>query len=309
MTDQTLAVLQTVRDWLRFGVSRFSEARLVYGHGTTTALDEAAFLILTTLHLPHDDLTPWLDAKLTIAERKALADVIEARVVTRKPAPYLVKCAWMGPYKFYCDERVIVPRSFLGELLIGGLAGVIDPDAPPRRILDLCTGSGCLAVIAATQYPEADVHACDLSTDALAVARRNVDEHELADRITLHEGDLLGAVGGMRFDLILSNPPYVPTAAVGRFPQEYKAEPVMAHDGGSDGLTLVRRMLAEAHGHLTPQGRLVVEIGEARPAFEASYPDLPVLWLDTEDSEAEVFVVEAAALGGARPKRGGTKKR
>jgi ribosomal protein L3 glutamine methyltransferase len=299
MSDPNLPVLQTVRDWLRFAVTRFEAADLVYGHGTSRAVDEAAFLLLAALHLPPDDLGPWLDAKLTMAERQQIAALVEARVVTRKPAPYLVKQAWIGPYKFYCDERVIVPRSFLGELLVAGLPGVLPEDAAPQTILDLCTGSGCLAIIAAHQFEHASVTGSDLSTDALAVARRNVADHRLTERVTLLEGDLLGAVAGQRFDLILCNPPYVTSEAVAAFPSEYQAEPAIAHDGGKDGLMLVRRLLADAAAHLTANGILIVEVGQTRPGLEAAYPDLPFLWLDTEESEGEVFALPASALSGA----------
>ncbi len=296
MSDPNLPVLQTIRDWLRFAVSRFNEAQLTYGHGTDGALDEAAFLILETLHLPHDSLEPWLDARLTMPERLKLADIVEKRVVTRKPAPYLVKCAWIGPYKFYCDERVIVPRSFLGELMVAGLDGVWSHDAQPASVLDLCTGSGCLAILAAHIYPEASVDAADLSTDALAVAQRNVAQHKLGERVTLHEGDLFGAIGTATYDLIVSNPPYVTAAAVAAFPPEYAAEPAMAHDGGKDGMMLVRRILSEAAKHLTPDGVLVMEIGQGRGIIERDFPDLPFLWLDTAESEGEVFALSASAL-------------
>lgn len=303
MTDPLLATLQTVRDWLRFAVSRFNEAQLVYGHGTSRALDEAAFLILETLHLPPDELDPWLDAKLTMPERKRVADVIEARCVTRKPAAYLTRAAWIGPHRFHVDERVIVPRAFLGELLVAGLPGVLREDHEPSRVLDLCTGSGCLAIIAAHNWPNAVVDAADLSRDALAVAAKNVAQHRLAARVTLHEGDLFGAIAAARYDLILANPPYVTTAAVAAFPPEYKAEPVMAHDGGADGLMLVRRILDEAAAHLAADGMLVVEIGQERAALEAAYPDLPFLWLDTQESEGEVFALSAAALAERRAAR------
>lgn len=303
MSDPILPTLQTVRDWLRFAVSRFSAAEIVYGHGTDGPLDEAAFLILEALDLPHDSLEPWLDARLTMPERQKLAELVEARVVSRKPAPYLVRCAWIGPYKFYCDERVIVPRSFLGELMVGGLEGVWTADGAPDRVLDLCTGSGCLAIIAAHTYPQAEVDAADLSTQALAVAARNVAKHAVADRVHLHEGDLFGAVAAARYDLIVSNPPYVTADAVAQFPPEYAAEPAMAHDGGKDGMMLVRRILAEAAQHLTPDGVIVMEVGQGRETLESDYPDLPFLWLDTEQSEGEVFALQASALKVAKPGR------
>lgn len=306
MNDQLLPTLQTIRDWLRYAVSRFTEAKIVLGHGTSREIDEAAFIILTALHLPHDDLEPWLDARLTIVERKLIADLIEKRIVSRKPAPYLVNAAWIGPYRFYVDERVIVPRSFLGELLVEGLDGIVGPDEPIERVLDLCTGSGCLAIIAAHQYPEALVDGADLMDNALEVAKRNVCDHGLEDRVSLHQGDLFGAVGNSRYDLILCNPPYVTSDAVAAFPPEYQAEPIAAHDGGKDGMMLVRRVLAEARDHLKPNGVLVMEIGMGRAVIERDYPALDLLWLDTEESEGEVFAVTAKALdavsGKALPK-------
>lgn len=307
MNEQILPTLQTVRDWLRFAVSRFREAKIVLGHGTTREIDEAAFLILSALHLPHDELDPWLDARLTMAERKVLGDVIEKRIVSRKPASYLTHSAWIGPYQFYVDERVIVPRSFLGELLVEGLDGIIDDAMPVDRVLDLCTGSGCLAIIAAHQYPAARVDAADLMETALAVAKRNVTDHGLTDRVTLHQGDLFGAIGNAKYDLILCNPPYVTSDAVAAFPPEYQAEPVEAHDGGKDGMMLVRRILAEAREHLTPHGVLVMEIGMGREIIERDYPELALLWLDTAESEGEVFAVTAASLG-AKPTKPKSKK-
>lgn len=305
--------LLTVRDWLRHAVSRFNAARLVYGHGTSTALDEAAFLILATLHLPIDDLAPWLDARLTREERARLAAILDARVETRKPAPYLTNCAYIGGNRFYVDERTIVPRSFIGELLCAEIAGedMVSPlaldNATPETVLDLCTGGGSLAILAALAFPDAHVDAVDLSADALAVAARNVADYGLDDRITLMRSDLFSAIGSKRYDLIVSNPPYVRDAAVDAFPPEYKAEPRMAHAGGGDGLDLVRRILDAAGRHLAPDGTLVVEIGQEREALEESRPDLPFLWLDTAESSGEVFQLPAAALA-ATPKRGKPRK-
>lgn len=290
--------LVTLRDWLRFATSRFSAEGLVFGHGTATALDEAAFLILSALHLPIDQLEPWLDARLTREERARIAALIEARITTRKPAPYLVNAAWIRGQRFYVDERVIVPRSYIGELLdTGALAAVLpDPDSV-GRVLDLCTGSGCLAILAAAAFPDAAVDAVDVSADALEVAARNVADYGLTDRIALHRSDLFAALEGRMYDLILSNPPYVTAAAVSDFPPEYRAEPQLAHLGGQDGMDLVRRILAEAGRHLAPEGALVVEVGMGRGVLETEYPDLPFLWLDTEESEGEVLALPAAALG------------
>lgn len=288
--------LVTVRDWLRYAVSRFNAAGLAYGHGTATALDEAAFLILHTLHLPIHQLDPWLDARLLPAERLALQDIIERRISTRKPAPYLTNQAWVGSHSFYVDERAIVPRSYIGELLAGGLAGVVSHPAEIRQVLDLCTGSGCLAILAALAFEGAKVEASDVSAGALAVAERNVREYGLEDRIALTRSDLFKGLGKRRYDLILANPPYVSDAGIAAFPPEYAAEPAVAHAGGSDGLVIVRRILAQAVRHLTPRGMLVVEIGTGRAILEGEVPDLPFLWLDTAESEGEVFALHRAAL-------------
>ena len=288
--------LLTVRDWLRYSVSRFNRAQLVYGHGTATAFDEAAFLILHTLHLPIDQLDPWLDARLLPSERRALADIVERRISARKPALYLTNEAWIGGFSFYVDERVIVPRSYIGELMRDGLADVISDPGAVGHILDLCTGSGCLAILAAHAFPGAKVDASDISGDALAVAERNVADYGLQDRISLIRSDLLDGLGGRRYDLILANPPYVSEAAVAAFPPEYAAEPVAAHAGGADGLDCVRRILERAADHLTAQGTLVVEIGVGREILERDYPNLPFLWLDTAQSEGEVFALPRDAL-------------
>jgi ribosomal protein L3 glutamine methyltransferase len=288
--------LLTVRDWLRYAVSRFNGARLVYGHGTASALDEAAYLILHTLHLPIDQLDPWLDARLLAGERRAVWEIVERRISTRKPASYLTNEAWIGSNSFYVDERVIVPRSYLGELLGDGLADVVTDAAPMRRVLDLCTGSGCLAIIAALAFPEARVDASDISADALAVAKRNVGDYGLQDRITLVQSDLFEGLAKQRYDLILANPPYVSAAAVAAFPPEYAAEPAMAHAGGDDGMDIARRIIERAAQHLTPEGVLVMEVGMGREILESELPDVPFLWLDTAGSEGEVLVLSRSAI-------------
>jgi ribosomal protein L3 glutamine methyltransferase len=286
--------LITVRDLLRYAVSRFNAAGLTYGHGTGNALDEAAFLILEALHLPVDDINPWLDARLLPDERRQVATLLDARVTTRKPAPYLVGKAYIQGIPFHVDERVIVPRSFIAELLLGDALGpdalglIPDPEAIGSA-LDLCTGSGCLAIIAAMCLPNAEVDAVDLSADALDVAKLNLAEHGLEDRIRLMKGDLFKPVKSARYDLIITNPPYVAAAEVAAFPLEYANEPRMAHLGGADGLDLVRRILAEAPAHLTPEGGLICEIGTGRHILEDEYPTLPFTWLDTEQSAGEVF--------------------
>lgn len=294
--DTALDDLATVRDWLRYGVSRFEAAGLVYGHGATGPVDEAAFLILKTLHLPIDTLDPWLDCRLTRVERGQVADILERRISTRKPAAYLVNEAWIQGLSFYVDERVIVPRSFIGELLKDGLAAVVADAGSVERALDLCTGSGCLAILAARAFSNASIDAVDISDDALEVARQNVGDYDLGERIAVIASDVFMGLKGRRYDLILSNPPYVTEAAVADFPPEHRAEPVVAHAGGKDGLDIVRRILKEARRHLTPRGALVVEIGSGRELLEAEYPNLPFLWLDTENSEGEVFAITAEAL-------------
>ena len=302
--DEEHVDLITLRDWLRFAVSAFTKARLVYGHGTESALDDAAFLILTALHLPVDELEPWLDCWLTRTERSIVHNLIKARIATRKPAPYLTNSAWIQGRKFYVDERVIVPRSFIGELLCrDGLAGVVANPARVSRVLELCTGSGCLAILAAEAFPDATIDASDISADALDVARRNVSDYGLEARVRLIEADLFEGLSQEPYDLIVVNPPYVTAEAVRAFPPEYKAEPQLAHLGGTDGLDLVNRILAGAAAFLKPDGALIVEIGQARPALEAARPDLSFLWLDTEASEGEVFALQAADMSAAQAPR------
>ncbi|HEX6001153.1 MAG TPA: 50S ribosomal protein L3 N(5)-glutamine methyltransferase [Hyphomicrobiaceae bacterium] len=288
--------LLTVRDWLRYAVSRFNAAELTYGHGSTSALDEAAFLILHTLRLPIDQLEPWLEARLLPLERRAVREMIERRISTRKPAAYLTNEAWIGSHSFYVDERVIVPRSYIGELLRDGLADVAPDRMEIRHVLDLCTGSGCLAILAALAFPKASVDASDISEDALTVAHRNVGDYGLDRRISLIRSDLFNDLGEQRYDLILANPPYVRTASVAQFPPEYASEPALAHAGGEDGMDIVRRIIEGAAEHLTPQGVVVIEVGTGREALEQSYPDLPFFWLDTAESEGEVLALRQDAL-------------
>ena len=264
--DERLETFLTPRDWLRYAVGRFLAADLAFGHGATTALDEAAFLILEGLGLPIDALDPFLDAKLLRRERTRLLDLIEARATTRKPAAYLVNRAYIKGVPFYVDERVIVPRSLIGELVMTAFAEenalTGEPRAHRRRSRSL-HGGGSLAILAARAFPNARIEAADCSPGALEVARRNVEEHGLADRIALVEGDLFAPVGEARYDLILANPPYVDAATIAEFPPEYAAEPEIAHAGGADGLDIVRRILNEAPAHLTPEGRWCARSGAA----------------------------------------------
>jgi ribosomal protein L3 glutamine methyltransferase len=309
-SDERLALFATPRDWLRYAIGRFRAAGLSFGHGATTALDEAAYLILEGLSLPIDSLDPFLDAKLLLSERQRLDALIEARVTTRKPAAYLVNRAYIQGVPFYVDERVIVPRSFIGELLVTAFAEENALTGDPEgisRVLDLCAGGGSLAILAARIFANARVDAVDLSPDALDVARRNVEEHGLAGRVTPIEGDLFAPVAGERYDLILANPPYVDAEVLAAFPPEYAAEPRMAHAGGGDGLDIVRRILREAPEHLAANGVLVCEVGRGRGPILRDFPDLPFVWLDTEESEGEVFLLRAGDFG--PPRRPPRRKR
>ena len=294
--DERLNEFRTLRDWFRYAASRFAEAKLAFGHGTENAVDEAAFIVLEALHLPIDSIDPFLDARLTLKERTRLAELIDARVTTRKPAAYLLGRAYIQGVPFFVDERTIVPRSYLGELLSHGLSAedsfVEDPSAV-RTVLDLCTGGGSLAILAAMAFENAAVDAVDLSPGALEIARRNVAEYGLEGKVRLIEGDLFAPLAGNRYDLILSNPPYVTSADVAAFPPEYAAEPRLAHEGGADGLDIVRRIVAEAPAHLSKDGTLICEIGQTRDGLLASFPTLPFLWLDTQTSVGEVFVLRA----------------
>nr|WP_247886911.1 50S ribosomal protein L3 N(5)-glutamine methyltransferase [Azospirillum sp. SYSU D00513] len=295
----------TVRDFIRYGVSRFNAAGLSYGHGTTTAFDEAVFLVLETLHLPIDQLEPYLDARLTTAERRGVAEILEKRVTTRKPASYLTNKAYIQGFPFYVDERVIVPRSYIGELLFsdyfGGEEFAIVEDPPSvERVLDLCTGSGCLAILAAQVFPEAQIDAVDLSPDALEVAKRNVADHGLEDRITLFQGDLFAPLKGRKYDVILTNPPYVDAEAMNALPAEYQQEPAMALAAGEDGMDIVRRILKEASKHLTDEGGILCEFGTGREILEEDYSKLDFLWLQTANSFGEVFWLTRDQLKAAK---------
>ncbi len=296
--------LKTVLDFVRYAVSRFVEAKLVFAHGTTDPVAEAAFLVCEILHLHPDQFEMFATARVTAREAKAILEVIARRVTTRKPAAYLVNKIYMRGLPFYVDERVIVPRSYIGELLDSHFSGQGDDDggalmsdpASVENVLDLCTGSGCLAVLASRSFPNARIDAVDISKDALEVAARNIADYGLEDRVTLHRGDLFKPLGHRRYDLIISNPPYVDARGMAELPRECRAEPKLAFDGGADGLDTIRRILDQAGQHLTPQGGLLCEIGRGRDWLEAAFPQLPLLWLDTEESDGEVFWIGAADL-------------
>lgn len=286
--------LRTLRDWLRFAVSQFSAAGLAYGQGSTNAYDEAAYLILHTLHLPPDRLEPFLDAALTPGEAQAVAKVLQRRIDERIPAAYLTHEAWLGEFRFYVDQRAIVPRSYIAEVLPQGLEPWLG-DGTVSRALDLCTGSGCLAVLLALAFPDAEVDATELSADSIEVAKRNVADYALGKRVHLHSGDLFAGLRGP-YQIIISNPPYVNAESMARLPAEFKAEPEAALAAGEDGLDIVRRILAEAGSRLAKTGVLVVEIGHNREALEQAYPDLPFTWLETSGGDGFVFLLNAAEL-------------
>jgi ribosomal protein L3 glutamine methyltransferase len=296
MAARTKPSLDTLGEIFRYAVNRFRTARLAYGHGTTNAHDEAAFLVLEALRLPIDRLDPYLDLRPSAAERARLLTLIDARVSLRLPAPYLVGAAYMHGVRFHADRRALIPRSFIGDMLADGVLPIGDAGRI-KHVLDLCTGSGCLAILAALTFPRAHIDAADLSAGALALARRNVASHRLGDRIALHRGDLFAPLQGKRYDLILSNPPYVDARGMAKLPPEYRHEPRLALAAGDDGLDLVRRILAEAPRHLSKHGALICEIGRGRSPLEAAFPRLPFLWLDTELSEGEVFWIAGKDLG------------
>ena len=290
MYTQAASTLVTVRDLLRFAVSRFNQAELTFGHGTQNAWDEAAYLTLSTLHLPHDQLEPYLDARLLPDEIQEVLTIIERRTEERIPAPYLTHEAWQGEFNFYVDERVLIPRSFIFELLGEQLAPWIEHAELVHRALDLCTGSGCLAIQLAHHYPDADIDAVDISLDALEVAAVNVENYGLGDRIELIHTDMFQGLAD-RYDLIVSNPPYVDAESVDELPDEYLHEPVVALGSGHDGLDATREILRQAPDFLTDHGVLLVEIGHNRDALVAAYPDLPFVWMETSGGDGFVFLL------------------
>ncbi|HEY4317830.1 MAG TPA: 50S ribosomal protein L3 N(5)-glutamine methyltransferase [Herbaspirillum sp.] len=293
MTPQQFS---TIRDLLRYAVTRFNSAKLFFGHGSSNALDEAAYLILHTLHLPLEQLEPFLDARLLPDECEAVLRMIERRAVERVPAAYITREAWLGSYRFYVDERVIVPRSFIAELIPEQFSPWLLLGNNIGKVLDLCTGSACLPILLADAFPDAHIDAVDISPDALAVARRNVDDYALQDRITLVESDLYSKLPPQRYDLIISNPPYVNAGSMDKLPREYRHEPSLALAGGADGMDLVRKIVAGAKQRLTPEGVLIVEIGNERAHAEAAFPELELTWITTSAGDDMVFLLTADQL-------------
>ncbi|ASC67017.1 50S ribosomal protein L3 N(5)-glutamine methyltransferase [Achromobacter denitrificans] len=288
--------LQTLRDLIRYGVSRLNAAQVALGHGSDNAWDEAVYLTLHALHLPLDTLEPFLDARVLGEERDRVLDLIDRRVTERVPAAYLTNEAWLRGHRFYVDERVIVPRSPIAELLDEGLSPWVQDPLAVERVLDMCTGSGCLAILSALAFPYAHVDAVDLSPDALDVARRNVADYGLADRLDLHESNLFDNLPARQYDVIVCNPPYVNSGSMDALPQEYLHEPRLALAGGDDGMDLVRRILEAAPRFLAPEGVLVLEIGHERDFFEAAFPQLSPVWLDTEAASDQLLLLTREQL-------------
>jgi len=291
-----MTIFTTPRDLLRYAVTRFNTAQLFFGHGSAEAFDEAAYLILHTLKLPLDRLDPFLDARLLPEEVQSVLDVIERRTTQRIPAAYITNEAWLGSYKFYVDERTIVPRSFIAELIPDYFAPWVTEPAAVANILELCTGSGCLAIMMADAFPDAAVDAVDISADALEVAKKNVATYELQDRLTLIQSDLYANVPQKKYDLIITNPPYVNSDSMSKLPMEYRAEPELALDGGKDGMDLVRKIVAGAAERLTDDGLLIVEIGNEYDYAEAAFGHLGLTWLSTSAGDGAVFLLTADQL-------------
>lgn len=288
--------LYSIRDFIRFGASQFRSAGLCFGHGTDNAFDEAAWLVLHTLSLPLDLPETWWESRLTATERARVEAVLRQRVNSRKPAAYITREAWFMGLPFYVDERVLVPRSPIAELIASGFAPWLEPDAV-HRVLDLCTGSGCIGLATGSVFPDAEIWLADLSVDALAVARRNVGNHGMEARCRIVQSDVFeGLATAPGFDLIVSNPPYVDAADMAGLATEYRHEPALGLAAGDDGLDVVRRILAQATGHLNEAGVLVVEVGNSQPALEAAFPELPFTWLEFADGGQGVFLLTREQL-------------
>lgn len=292
-----LAELQTLRDLLRYAVSRFHAAGLSFGHGSDNAWDEAVYLLLHTLQLPPDNLEPFLDARVLAEEKQRYFQLITRRCEERVPAAYLTGEAWLQGHRFLVDPRVIIPRSPISELLSEGLQPWVADPGDIGRALDLCTGSGCLAILTALVFPDALVDAVDLSEDALEIARSNVEMYGLEDRVRLIRSDLLDGVPAEgQYDLIVCNPPYVNQASMDALPAEYRHEPVMALAGGADGMDLVRRIVRDAPARMSPNGLLVLEIGHEYDNFTAAFPELEPVWLSTASSEDQILLLNREQL-------------
>ena len=291
MFTQAESQLHTFRDLLRFSVSRFNEADLFFGHGSSNAYDEAAYLILHTLHLPPDQMETFLDARLTNMEVSQVLGIVKRRALEKIPAAYLTQEAWLGDFSFYVDKRVLIPRSFIAELLREQLSPWVSDPSSVHSVLDLCTGSGCLAILLAHAFENATIDATDISDEALEVANKNVEDYDLNPRVHLLQSDLFGALEGRLYDLIISNPPYVNAESMASLPEEYRHEPRSALASGNDGLEATKEILKRAADYLTNEGMLIVEIGHNRAALEESFPQTPFTWLETSAGDGFVFML------------------
>jgi len=283
--------LHTIRDWLRYAVSRFENSDIFYGHGTDNSYDEAVWLIMSALHLPHDTLNNFLDARLTSEENQHLATLIEKRVTEHTPTAYLVKEAWLRGFKFYVDERVIVPRSFIAELLEDGLQPWVEFPEMVESAADICTGSGCLGILLAEAFPNAHIDVVDISPDAIDVCNINIGRYGLEHQVQAVQSDMFTALKGRKYDLIISNPPYVDAPSMAELPAEYRQEPQLALGSGVAGLDHTHTLLTQAAEYLNDGGILVVEIGHNRDALHEAYPELPFTWLDTSAGDQFVFML------------------
>lgn len=296
MSSTALDELLTVRDLIRWGVTRLNAANVHFGHGSDNAYDETAYLVLHALSLPADTLDPFLDARVLREERERILQLFERRIEARLPAAYLTQEAWLSGYRFYVDERVIVPRSPISELLARGLEPWVADPEEVTHALDMCTGSGCLGILAAQAFPSARVDCVDVSADALAVAQRNIDDYELQERVTAHCSDLFTSLPSAQYEVIICNPPYVNSQSMSTLPEEFRREPELALAGGDDGMDLVRKILQQAPAFLADEGILVLEIGHERRHFEAAFPDLDPVWLDTEQASDQILLLTREQL-------------
>ena len=290
--SEVLTTLSTLRDYIRWAASRFTQARVSFGHGTITALDEAAALVLHTLYQPYNLAEAYLDTVLTMTERQAVINIIDRRINERIPAAYLTNEAIFAGLSFYVDDRVLVPRSPIAELIEQRFSPWVDEDQV-ERILDLCTGSACIAIACAYAFPEASVDAVDLSVDALAVAEINIENHQVSDSVTLYQSDLFKELPATLYDVIVSNPPYVCHDEWEQLPREFRAEPDMGFKGGHTGLDIVLRILVDADNYLAEQGILIVEVGSSAETLQNTFPDVPFYWLDFERGGDGVFLLTA----------------
>ena len=295
-TNQITIELQTIRDWLRYAVSQFEASDIFYGHGTDNAYDEAVWLIMSALHLPMDTLNNFLDARLTASERSKLASFIDQRITQHTPTAYLLKEAWLQGLKFYVDERVLIPRSFIAELLNTDLSPWVEFPEMIESAADICTGSGCLGVLLASVFPNAAVDVIDISQDAIDVANINIANYGLDAQVTAIKSDMFNALTGKKYDIIISNPPYVDAPSMAALPAEYQNEPQLALGSGIAGLDHTHTILREAANYLNDDGILIVEIGHNRDALEAAYPNIIFNWLEVSSGTEFVFLLTKSQL-------------